>query len=245
MLLAPDAGSSKFQDHLESSPPATIVDLSEKMTGAGKQTVGARALATGSGFTKTVFVMESLQPAGEILYRETWNEPAVPYVWGGFCIVERLFTPDEGSPKFQDQFVIGAAFRVERSVNKLGLFRQTVVELNLTAGTAFTVTVCGIEFVQPNALVTVNVAVKLPAAVYVCEGFGKPEVLLAEVGSPKFQAQVVAEVDKSVKCIGGVLKQTGIELKLATGVGSRLYVITIAPFPPADEVPPPTPTPAV
>jgi hypothetical protein len=73
-----------------------------------------------------------------------------------------------------------------------------------------------VEVLDPKALLTVNMAVKYPALVYVWEGFCA--VLLADP-SPKFHCQLVGELpDMSVNwTFNGDAPLMGVAVKLAVG----------------------------
>jgi hypothetical protein len=66
------------------------------------------------------------------------------------------------SPKFQLQFEI-VLLPVERSVNAVGLFRQTMLSLKFETGVGLTVT--GISIVSPHApAAIIKLTVYVPAA---------------------------------------------------------------------------------
>ena len=61
--------------------------------------------------------------------------PAALYVCEGLCAVEKF-----PSPKFQFQFIIFPVAVVERSVNTVGLLKQTEGAVNAGTGSGFTIT---------------------------------------------------------------------------------------------------------
>ena len=85
-----------------------------------------------------------------------------------------------------------------------------------------TVIVCEAEL-DPRALVAVNVAVKVPVVVNVCEGDGEVDV----PPFPKVQAQLVGEpLLVSVKfTASGAVPLVGVAVKLAVGADGWLTVM--------------------
>ena len=82
--------------------------------------------------------------------------------------------------------------------------------------------------VDPCALVAVNVAVKVPVVMYVCEGDCRVDV---GVRSPKSQDQLVGEpVLVSAKfTVSGAVPLVGVAVKLAVGaVGSLTMIVFVA-----------------
>jgi hypothetical protein len=65
----------------------------------------------------------------EVAVSETIKVPEEPNVCVGFCSVETLLDPEEGSPKFHDQLTTESPLAVDISVNEVSVFKQEVVEL--------------------------------------------------------------------------------------------------------------------
>jgi hypothetical protein len=132
------------------------------------------------------------------------------------------------SPKFQLHCEI-VLLPVERSVNAVGLLKQTILSLKLALGSGFTVT--GIAIVSLHIPApAIKVTVYVPAVVYVFSGFCVVEVF----PSPNVQFQEAGgPVERSVKCVLAPM-QTGPELKFATGgmleSGTFTLAVSIHPF---------------
>src|SRR5260221_12244978 len=154
-------------------------------------------------------------PPLPVIVSVTVKVPELLYVCEGFCA--ELWA--EPSPKFQSQAVI---VPLDSSVNctnngawpEVGL----AVKFAVGGGGGAVAVTAALLLVLPPPPVIVSVTVKVPALLYVCEGFCAE--LWAEP-SPKFQSQLVMlPVDWSVNwTINGACPDEGCSAKLATGGG--------------------------
>jgi hypothetical protein len=140
-VLSAEAASPKFQVQ-PVIVPGVIEDRSLKQVDTPRQTGVDVKFATGDGLTTAIRGKESLHPKLFVTTKEVVYVPAALYVCEGFCCVD-VFP----SPKFQLHPEI-VLFPVERSVNAVGLFKQTMISLKFATGSGFTVT--GIEIVSPQ-----------------------------------------------------------------------------------------------
>ena len=140
-------------------------------------------------------------------------------------MVDVLFIPLAGSPKFQAQDTMVPAAVVDASVNCVGLAMQAVSAVNIATGAAFTFTVLPPTRLSehPFAFVTISLTMCGPPVENACVGFWVVEVLSApDPGSPKFHAQVVSDgppfvCERSVNCSSERAQALVPKLKLARG----------------------------
>ena len=152
--------------------------------------------------------------------------PAAVYVNDGFTSVEVVVPV----PKVQAYVSAPASGSVEVAPLKAtttGKVPAVGVAVTRAVGARFVVTVIGIVATEvcPSGSFTVNVAVNVPAVVYVNEGFASVEVV---VPVPKVQAYVIApasgslEVEPSNATTSGEKPEVGVAVTRA--VGARLTV---------------------
>ena len=137
--MAPLKGSSKFQDHVAIEPAG--VEASVKIAGLPIHKFSTEKAATGEELTVTVFTpfgILSTHPLAFVTINLTVKVPLVLKEWVGFCKVDVLFTPEEGSPKFQFHPVIAdPPLTCDKSVNDIGSNGQaTLPKVKLTNGLA-------------------------------------------------------------------------------------------------------------
>jgi hypothetical protein len=92
ILLAPEAGSPKFQLHPVILPEA-MLELSVKPVGFPKHTVVEVKLAVGSGCTRIFLEKVSEHPKLFVATSVTTNVPKLLYVWVEFGTDEVLPSP--------------------------------------------------------------------------------------------------------------------------------------------------------
>src|SRR5512138_1370550 len=114
----------------------------QKVTGWFRQAVSCAKSTGGAGRTHTGTTKVSVQPLKLVMINVTsYQAPPKVNVWAGFCRLETLAMPDNGSPKFQSQEMIcPPLFSSDRSVNWTSTSSQAPEWVKLATGLGRTIT---------------------------------------------------------------------------------------------------------